>query len=141
MGEQAVVRELAEFAEAGRGELPPEYFAYLDYVEAELVARRLPEPLLDRGGPAAPWFASAGPSILNEIRLLLCTDDPKHAHVRGVGRSFVDAAVPALAAAVASGLPLPPTAAAAAVAFLLLSVLRVGAATFCQAMEAGRTPS
>ncbi len=124
--------EVARLAEDYRPELPPEFFTFCDLVESALEHGEWPSLGPSRGGDA-PFLSSAViAAILEEIRLLLCTTNPRYTDIRRRGRSMLTAGIPAIAGYIAGVFGIPVASATGAVAFLVLAILRVGVAVFCR---------
>jgi hypothetical protein len=132
------VHELEELAESHRGKLPADFFTGLTELEADLARGRWPEEPRPRGEAQAkkggkrktkPGLRTA---VLEELRLLLCTNDGRYKEVREQGQSLTKVGIAAVAGYVAAALGVSLGLATGAVAFIALAVLRVGAGAFCR---------
>jgi hypothetical protein len=79
-------------------------------------------------------------SFLEEMKLLLCTDDARHAPLRHLINTSIDKGQPYLVSTIAAGIAAAVSAPAAAViaplvAVLFIVVIRAGKQTFCQMTE------
>jgi hypothetical protein len=110
--------------------LPDEFFDDLSNVELSLERGAWPEVPINRGrnGRSIPAIRAA---ILEELRKLLCTSDPRYRKVRGQGKGISQAAVVAIAGYIATTFGIALAFATGAVAFLSLLLLRLGVGVFC----------
>lgn len=134
--------ELSALAEPQRDDLGLEFFGYRDYVEGQLMEGHWPSEQKFRGFHNA-WSAKLSHAALAELRTLLCTSDERYAEVRTRGQDFTKAALPAVAGYVGAAAGVGIGLATAGVAFVALTILKVGLNTFCRAYEepAGKSPT
>jgi hypothetical protein len=126
--------ELREAAEGGRRALPDGFLPFLDYVESALSSGVKPQFFVSKGpgDDSTSQGTRLGWAVLEELKLLLCTEHPRYADVRTEGRVLAKTSVAAVAAYVAGAVGISMSIATAAVAFAVLLVARVGIAVFCR---------
>lgn len=136
MTSSSIDLELIRLAESSRGELDRDFFQVRDFAQSRLEASVWPGLLAERG----PWRESSARLVdacLHELRILMCTDDPKYSEVRRAGGGFSAACVPVVAGVVAASLGIATGVASAGVAFVALAVLEVGRNSLCRAWSLG----
>jgi len=147
--EPAAAPELIELTHRYQKDLPADFFTDLVGVASDLaVARRPPvsrpleaEAVAESTEAAKGWSIRLREAILEEIFLLLCTDDPKYQNVREAGKALSKPGVTAIAGALSAvfvGVPIGLL--TGAVAYLVLLVARVGANSLCRAYSAAPGP-
>lgn len=132
-----VAHELADIAERARGLLDAEFFRQRDYVDQCLTRGGWPASLLKRGSGGERRKPELVPAILEELVVLLCTDDRRYLDVRKKGADFSRVVLPVVAGYVAGTVGVPLAVATGAVAFIAISVLRVGQGVFCRVATHG----
>ena len=103
--ETAAAPELIELTHRYQKDLPADFFTDLVGVASDLaVARRPPvsrpleaEAVAESTEAAKGWSIRLREAILEEIFLLLCTDDPKYQDVREAGKALSKPGVTAIA--------------------------------------------
>jgi hypothetical protein len=147
--EPAADPELIDLTLKYQSSLPPEFFTDLVGVASDLAVAQWPTASLTRGtkegveSAEAPkgWSTRLREAILEEIYLLVCTEDPKYGDLRDTGRALSKPGVTAIASAVSTvfvGVPIGLV--TGAVAYLVLLVARVGANSLCRAYSTAPKP-
>lgn len=133
-------RTLAAFAEQYREELPPEFFADLQYCTANLGHGEWPTSLRGRGrrGKSFEVWRSA---VLAELHRFLCTDAADYAVLRKKASGLSEGALFAIAGFVAGKCGISIAFASGMVGFLGLAVFRIGLGSFCRLSPEHRLPS
>ena len=130
--------DIVALAEKNRERVPEGFLEELDIVERALAAGWRMEEVRERGGGS-----SGGRNlricrvVLEELRVLLCTEDERYAGVREGGRGVTGAAVALMAEVVAREVGVDVDVGTACVAFVAAMCVKVGVRVFCGAYEGG----
>jgi len=88
---------------------------------------------------AGSWRADLWPAVVQELRVLCCTDDARYADIRdkwtGLQGDTASTAVAALSGAIGASLGLAAGVVAPVVVWGLVTVLRLGLGVFCRQTE------
>jgi hypothetical protein len=135
-------RELAALAEENRAYLPPAFFEELSAIETSLVLGQDPTEVMrglsekrraKKRGAGAEYSPELRNALLTELSILLCTDDPKYAHVRGFGRQVTAPSVKAIAAIIAGATFGPVFGLVVGMAaFIGLAIGSIGVEAYCR---------
>lgn len=126
------IRDIVDMAESNRLHIDEDLLAFSAYVEHNLAQGKWPEATRAHGGRAGTARALVNDAILNQLYLLLCTDDPSYREVRSKGSVVSAGAVTAVAGYIAGAYSVGLAAATGGVSFVALAVFRVGIGVFCQ---------
>jgi hypothetical protein len=141
--------ELIELTQRYQKDMPAGFFTDLVGVASDLAVARRPVVSRTRGAEVATeateevkgWSTRLREAILDEIYLLVCTNDRKYKDVREAGKALSKPGVTAIAgtlSAVFAGVPIGLL--TGAVAYLVLLVARVGANSLCRAYSSAPRP-
>lgn len=88
---------------------------------------------------AGSWRNDLWPAVVQELRVLCCTDDPRYADIRekwsGLQGDTASTAVAALSGAIGATLGLAAGVVAPLVVWGLVTILRLGLGVFCRTTE------
>ena len=131
----AINTALVNLAEEHRAEVPNEFLREMDSVAADLASGRELVAVRSKGRRGVRGKVSSADirsAILEEIRLFLCTNDPKYKAMRGEGHAIGKDVVHFMAGFVVATLGIASGMATGCVAFAVLACTRVGVAVFCR---------
>lgn len=128
-------REVVAVAEKYRADVPAEFLRELDSLAADLASGQEIVNVRAKGRRRVGREPSSGDIksvIIDELWLLLCTNDPKYKKLRGKGDVIGTDVVHFIAGVVVASLGLASGMATGCVAFAVLACTRVGVAVFCR---------
>lgn len=141
MLDQGAAPDLAGIAENERASLDPDFFEYRDHIEHSLALADYPSEVRFRSLETNGFGAKLAAAALEELTLLLCTNDRRYAEVRARAGNFSNTVLPAVAGYVSATVGVSVAIAGAGVAFVALAILRVGVGSLCRAVKKERGPS
>lgn len=127
-----VDRELVELAEQYRSVVPDDFFREVDSLSADLAQNRPLMKMTQKGGKRDQTSSRLKAAILEELSVLLCTDEPRYASVRNDSKKITKDAVHFMAGVIVATVGVTSGVATGGVAFIAIACARVGVGVFCK---------
>jgi hypothetical protein len=134
--EPEIIADLHDLAARFENQFPGGLREYNLYAEEQLAAGHWPGHWVARNKKDETG-ATLAQAILQELRILVCENDPKYRGVRKSGKDFLKQAIPAIAGYVAAMFGIAIALATSAVAAGALILVRVGTEVFCRVSKKG----
>ena len=113
--------------------IPDEYLKSVN--ELEICLRAKQDPIFLTRGGVTDNVLKIRNAILKEIRLFLCTDDPKYKDLREMEKILSTSFVMMVSKLIFSEFPIPENIAIGLVAMICEKVLKVGKDSFCSSFS------